>query len=219
MNTRSLGSFALVAFGTFGVALLALHALQSEYNPAVHFVSEYALGPFGWVQTIGSVAKALGTLALLGALASVGLAPARSAPFVLLTINVAMRLTTSVFPVDPIEAAFAGGGAPQFTPSGWIHAIAGMVAAVSLMLAIVFLTVRLLRAGRLKGAYQSLVLLCVLSPVFYVAMLATRPATFPAGLYQRLFIASTWLWLVVGCSGLMSGTLAGVAKGREPEGG
>ena len=103
----------------------------------------------------------------------------------------------------------------MFTIGGWIHAISGMIAAISVMVAILLLTTRLVRSGRLSGWYRSLALWAVLGPASYVLMLATQPATFPAGLYQRLFIVCTWLWLVVTCAGLISGSLTGGIADRE----
>ena len=65
------------------------------------------------------------------------------------------------------------------------------------------------------GWYRSLALWAVLGPASYMLMLATRPATFSAGLYQRLFIVCTWLWIVVICAGLISGSLTGGIADRE----
>lgn len=58
----------------------------------------------------------------------------------------------------------------------------------------------------------------LLAPLFYLAMLTTRPATFPAGLYQRGFIACVWFWQVIVCVALLSGPLAMGTSDRTAEG-
>jgi hypothetical protein len=218
VNARSMARVALVGFGVQGIGLVAIHALSTGYDPTVHFVSEYANGPHAGILLVTALGSVVGILALLGALTSRAVTPKWSAAFVLLLVNVATRPILHLFPVDSIEAAFSGGSGPQFTTAGWIHAIVGMIAAIVMMIAIILITVRLVRAGRLRGAYYSLILLAVLGPALYLGVLATRPATFPAGLYQRGFIGCTWLWLVIVSVALMSGPLAANTRDHAREG-
>src|SRR6185369_7523452 len=44
----------LAAIGSLAVALiiLALHAIKPEYQPAWRFISEYAIGPYGWLMKL-----------------------------------------------------------------------------------------------------------------------------------------------------------------------
>ena len=51
----------------FGIVLLSLHLLEPEYDPTWRFISEYALGRFGWLMH-------LAFLALATSLASAGIA-------------------------------------------------------------------------------------------------------------------------------------------------
>ena len=209
MSARSLAGLALGGFAVQAVAFVATHLLVTGHDPMVNFVSEYALGPHVWLQRVGAAGLVGGTLALMGALKVTGWAPTRSAAFVLLALAVLALLVAQVFPVDPVAEAFAGDGPPDFTVSGWIHVLAGMVAAVALLLAIVILTLALRRLRVRSGPYVALASLCATGPLFYVLMLATPPATSPAGLYQRLFIVSVWLWQVIASVGLRSGSLSG----------
>lgn len=55
---------SLVGVGTFMVGVLLLHLLKRDLNPAQHFISEYALGRFGWVQVIDFLAAGVGGIAL-----------------------------------------------------------------------------------------------------------------------------------------------------------
>ncbi|MFG1694221.1 DUF998 domain-containing protein [Nonomuraea sp. NPDC049309] len=64
----------LSAAGTlaFVVAVPALHVLQAELDPVSVTVSEYVLGPGGWLFTAGCAAWGLGSLALAALLAGTG---------------------------------------------------------------------------------------------------------------------------------------------------
>ena len=205
MSTRTLTLFAMIAVAANVVAVLVVHLLRSEYDPWVQFVSEYAVGPYSWIAKAGNVFAVGGIVALFSALLSEGVVHARSVAFVSVCAHVAMRVLVWVFPVDPLEPAFADGGVPEFTATGWIHVIAGVIAAVTMMLAALLVTVHLWRMGRVSGAYWLLAVGCVLAPVWWVITLVTPPATFPAGLYQRLFMTCLWLWMFVACAGLLSG--------------
>lgn len=207
MSTRSLVSVALIGLGIQIVALLVVHVLRSDYDPWVHFVSEYGIGPYAWLHKTGAAAGFVGLLALFFALLSAGIVHARSVVFAVLCVHLAMRVLTWVFPVDPVESAFADGGLPEFSVTGWIHVIAGVIGALSLIAATVLVTIRLWRAGRVGGAYWLLVVGCMLAPLAWTLMLVTPPSTFPAGLYQRLFMLGLWLWIFMACAGLMSGRL------------
>ncbi len=48
----------LVSGTLFAVLLLALHLLEPEFDPAWRFISEYALGRFGWIMNLAFVALA-----------------------------------------------------------------------------------------------------------------------------------------------------------------
>lgn len=190
-----------------GLALVVLHALPTGLDPTIHFVSGYANEPFTWVLHVGQLGRFVGMLALIAALWSARLAPGWSVAFICLTIAVAMMPIGFLFPMDPVETAFDAEGAPRFSTTGWIHAISGMIGAVALMLGMLSVTIRLFRSHRIRGGFWGLILAGVLAPVFYAAVIATIPGTFPSGLYQRAFIVCIWIWPVVTSCGLISGAL------------
>ena len=60
-----------IAAGAAVVDLLVLgllHVVSPEVDPVARAVSEYALGDFGWLATVRTVAQALGPIALAVAL-------------------------------------------------------------------------------------------------------------------------------------------------------
>ena len=62
--TGALRAAATAAFVVSAVAVVALHALRPGLDPASHRLSEYAVGPYGWLMVVAFGALALGTLAL-----------------------------------------------------------------------------------------------------------------------------------------------------------
>ena len=66
-----LGRLHLLSFAglsVFVVAILALHGLQANLNPAEHTISEYSLGSHGWLMRAGFLALGVGTLATAASL-------------------------------------------------------------------------------------------------------------------------------------------------------
>ena len=61
-----LGRLQLVGvagLSAFVVAVLALHGIRANLNPAEHTISEYSLGSYGWLMRAAFVALGVGTLA------------------------------------------------------------------------------------------------------------------------------------------------------------
>jgi hypothetical protein len=69
---------AVVAFASSAAAVVCLHLLRPDLSPADHRLSEYAVGPWGWLMTTAFVTFAGGLLALRRALPARGrLGPVR----------------------------------------------------------------------------------------------------------------------------------------------
>jgi hypothetical protein len=202
---RWLSAAALAGLSGHLVLLTALHFLPTDTVATVNFVSEYALGQFSWVFVAAQFLNLVGSVCLFGSLILAAIAPIKSFSSGLLIVYIVCILLGMVFPVDPIAKAFANGDTPDFTTAGWIHALAGVVGAIAVMIAMILVTIRLARSGCLVAGYRMLLLFCVWTPVAYLAMFITQPATYPAGLYQRLFIIGKLGWLVTVAIGLLDG--------------
>jgi hypothetical protein len=64
-RTFWLGCLQLLSFAglsVFVVAILALHGLRTNLNPAEHTISEYSLGSYGWLMRAAFFALGVGTL-------------------------------------------------------------------------------------------------------------------------------------------------------------
>jgi hypothetical protein len=127
---------ALIAAVAAAVNLLVLgllHVVSPEVDPVTRAVSEYALGDFGWLATIGTVAEGVGAIAL-----AVALRRERAAAFLLLVFGL-MNLVMPLFPVDAL-------GMPP-TSAGRVHNVLGNLTFVLFPVAALLLFRALRRMG------------------------------------------------------------------------
>jgi Protein of unknown function (DUF998) len=127
---------ALIAAVAAAVNLLVLGLLDvvsPEVDPVTRAVSEYALGDFGWLATIGTVAEGVGAIAL-----AVALRRERAAALLLLVFGL-MKLAMPLFPVD-------APGAPA-TNVGRVHSVLGILTFFLFPLAALLLFGALRRMG------------------------------------------------------------------------
>ncbi len=206
---------ALIGLGGQGILFVALHFLSTEFDSTVNFVSEYSLGRFAWLMAAANLFGITGKIALLGALHTAGIAPLRSLIGGLMTVHILALGVLFVFPIDSIEHAFADGGVPNFTTSGWIHALSGLIASVTMIISAVLITVRIAQSGLLKSGYKALIPLCVVAPAAYIAMFTTQPGMYPAGLYQRLYLIAIIGWLLIVAYGLFAGKFGDAGRDTE----
>jgi Protein of unknown function (DUF998) len=169
------------------VALVALHLLRPDLAPASNFISDYAVGPFGWIMTTWFIAGACYMVLLAVGLARSGLksAPVRIAMF-LMIVAAAGLLTSAIFPVDPP-------GAPS-TRTGDIHDYSFLANVISIVLMAVLLPLGL---GGHPGWRTFRPLAWVLTGLFALAFaiqFATLHKGMPYGLANRFFVAVFFAW-------------------------
>jgi hypothetical protein len=114
---------ALLAFAgafTFAVLLVALHFIKPELDPSWHFISEYAIGRYGWMMVLAFLSLALGYVSLFVAIRShlrtitgrIGLA--------LLLVSALGLIIAAVFTTDPITVS-----EDAVTTEGTLHNLGG----------------------------------------------------------------------------------------------
>src|SRR5579884_2864879 len=92
----ALGSFFCVL--TFVVLVIALHVLRPEMKPLNRTISEYALGPFGYLMTIAFIIRGLGELFLVTGLALGTMRSSRSwTGLALLTLATVCSFLVAIF--------------------------------------------------------------------------------------------------------------------------
>lgn len=64
ISPRTSGTLAIGCFVVVLGAIVSLHLLRPDFNPVTHRLSEYAIGPFGYLMTAAFLFACLGLLAL-----------------------------------------------------------------------------------------------------------------------------------------------------------
>ena len=173
-------TIALIGVATFMVGVALLHLLKRDLNPTQHFISEYALGDFGWIQRVDFLAVGVGTIALALTLSRVVKDPGRIAPIFI-----------GLFGVSAVAVAFVQIDGPQpITTEGQAHE---MISAVGFVLLISGMFV-MARKFRNDPAWSALrrptIAWAVTASVFLVFMIIL------GGIGQRIFIVACFSWML-----------------------
>jgi hypothetical protein len=120
------------------IALAALHILKRELDPSRTMISQYALGPYGWVMALCFVAFGAGSACLFAALIG-------HVPSLLGRIGLALWLAAAVglamaarFPMDPVSTPPA-----QRSFTGKMHGVMFMIGVPCQVLAVLLLSLAL----------------------------------------------------------------------------
>jgi len=216
----SAAGVALVANGVFVALLFALHGLKSDLDPSWHFLSEYAIGRWGWLMQGAFLALAganLGTLVAIRPWLRTTAGKIGSAFFLAGTCGTVLAGLCVNDPINtPPEAQ---------TLSGLLHNIGGGLGLLG-FIGTLILSARLLRdpawrAARLAVAIATTLL--VLGFLFSFVSIATltaqangvySPAT-PIGWPNRVGILSGCAWLAI-VAGQSRNIMARVAPPTTP---
>lgn len=186
---RGCATAALALFAYALAALALLHVLRPDYAPATNFVSNYAVGPHGWIMTTFFVAFSLGLLALAAELYSSGVRVAHIAPgIVALTVTAVGLIVAAIYPTDLP-------GAP-FTRSGDIHELSFRVNVAALLVGVLAITAALGADPEWRRHRLASWALAGLVVAALVIQFATLRKGLPYGLANRFFVVSVFAWLV-----------------------
>lgn len=180
---------SVIALLYFVSAVLLLHILRTDIDPAQHFLSEYALGRLGLLMTSAFIGFGLGALCLALALYRSTTGASRSkVGSILLAVFGILTLFAALFPTDPR-------GAP-LTTIGILHISAGLISFLALIPAMFLMSTRLRNDERGRFSYRLLIALSVVALVAFVAFLVFQ-GSLNAGLFQRAVVGTCVLWLLL----------------------
>lgn len=184
---------ATVALGLQACALAALaslHVLRPEDAPATSFVSNYAVGPYGWVMTSFFLAFSVSLATLVAALHAAGVRGlAGGLGLCAFVVSALGLVVTAIYPTDLP-------GAPH-TLSGDIHEWSFRVNVLGLLVGVLALTAALARppVGWMRmGPVRALALAVTL---VLALQFATLRKGMPYGLVNRLLVLVVFAWLGV----------------------
>ncbi len=184
-GSNLLATVALVGSGCFVASALLLPAV-SEYGIRGDFISELAIGRYGFVQTLAFLAFGIGAVAL-----AVGLRRSTKGSWGSLVGSILVGLfgigvlLDAAFPIDP--------GGQMTTVAGTVHLVAALAAFVCMVVAMFVLS----RTFKQDAGWRSL------RSVSLVLALAALAAFFLpsggewAGLFQRVFVGIVISWMVI----------------------
>lgn len=185
------GAFATTAIAFFvyaAVALLTLHFLRPDYAPATNFISNYAVGRYGWVMTSWFIAMSCGLLALAAGLYANGLRSIIARLAIFLFVVAAIGLVVSaIYPTD-------APGAPS-TPTGAIHDMSFLVNVGSIFIATVLLSVSFGAHPTWRSYRRTAWILTSLILIAFVVQFLTLHKGMPYGLANRFFVGVLFAWL------------------------
>jgi len=169
------GVFLCAAY--FVVVLIVLHILEPEFDPRFRFMSEYALGDYGWLMTTTFFA-----LGLVPLLAAIGLQNVYES-------SRSIRIGLGLLVVAAIFIWLAG-----IFRDSIPHLLAGVVAFPSMVMAVLLLSWTFRRAA----GWQTIYWLAVFIGLAMLAMLFLMVADLGMpGLQQRVFIFLFLVWLSI----------------------
>jgi hypothetical protein len=184
------------------IALAALHILKPDLDPSRTMISQYALGPYGWIMALCFAAFAAASACLFAALiADVPSILGRIGLVVLLAASVGLAMA-AMYPMDPVSTATA-----QMSFTGRMHGVSFMIGVPGMVLAVLLLSIAL----RKQTTHASLPLLPLtgvvwLSLVVMIAiMLMVGPGKPPnpngperfLGWPNRMLMVAYAVWLMV----------------------
>jgi len=167
--------FACAAY--YVIVGTALHILEPDFDPRFRFMSEYALGAYGWLMTTTFFALGLATFAVAAVLRDVHQS------------SQVARIGFGLLAVGALFVCLAGVFKDSIP-----HLLASVVAIPSIVMAVLLLSWTFRRAAGWQTIYRVALFIALGMLTLFVSMVADVWMT---GLQQRAFIFLFLLWLSI----------------------
>jgi hypothetical membrane protein len=187
-TSAALATAAIVCFTYSALALLLLHLLRPDYAPATNFISNYAVGRYGWIMTTWFLAMSCGLLTLAMGLYRNDLRSVVARLGLLLLVVASIGLVVSaIYPTDVP-------GAPS-TRSGDIHDMSFLVNVGSIFMATVLLSLSFGNHLAWRSYRRTAWTLTALILLGFAVQFLTLHKGMPYGLANRFFVVVLLAWL------------------------
>lgn len=178
----------VVGVGLFGLALVALHALDPGLSVTDEYISTYALGEWGWLEQAGNVAVGIGVVGIaLGLRQTLAAGPRVTASWILLLIGALGFMISGLFVTDPTAAV-------EPTTSGALHELGGYLSLLSVVFSVWVLRAVFARSDSYRRFARAQTWFAVVITASIAALLAFGEAL--PGLMQRIFVVAVVAWLL-----------------------
>jgi Protein of unknown function (DUF998) len=118
--SQTAARWSLAAAATFVVLLAALHFIKPGLDPSWHFISEYAIGDYGWIMVLAFLSLAVGYASLFVAIRSQLRTIAGRIGLALLLVSALGLTLAAIFTTDPITVS-----ENAVTTEGTLHNLGG----------------------------------------------------------------------------------------------
>jgi hypothetical protein len=155
---------ALLAAGaaTLVVLLAALHFIEGELDPSWHFISEYAIGDYGWIMVLAFLSLASSYVSLFLALRSQLQTIAGRIGLAMLLVSALGLTLAAIFTTNPIPVS-----ANAVTTEGTLHNLGGTLG-IAMPFAAVLIGWKLARNPAWSSARRPLLWATALSLVAFL---------------------------------------------------
>jgi len=114
----SFSLLSILATSLFAVLLISLHFIKPELNPSWRFISEYAIGSWGWLMKIAFFSWAMAYFALFVALRRHLFTKLGKAGLISLLISASGLIIAGIYTTDPVTS-------DAVTLEGQLHGLGG----------------------------------------------------------------------------------------------
>jgi hypothetical membrane protein len=187
--TMFLALLALVGIAVKFLNIAALHFLRPDANPVSEPISNYGVGPYGFLFTVADIGSGLASLALVAGL-YFGIAPAGRSyvGLILLGLYGVSELLGGIFPID------VGG---ESTTSGTIHNIIGNIAFFCFPIAAILLSLRMGKDEQWRSFRRPALALAIVVVLTVILTIAGSSLGIGFGVIQRVANVVVLVWMFV----------------------
>ena len=183
--TKTVALISLSGFILFFVIVCSLHFLRPDKNMLTCYVSEYAVGEYGWLMKTGGYALTIATALLLTGLL-LNIRSSKKSVISLGLFGVGFLLLT-IFPTDvPVVPP---------TSTGLIHALAALIALICLAISMFTWAAVFKKNDNWKSFATSCIFFGVMSLLLFIVHFASPLPI--RGLTQRFLLICDISWLVL----------------------
>jgi len=187
--TMFLALVALVGIAVKFLTIAALHFVRPDVNLVVEPISNYGVGPYGFLLTVADIGSVVATLALVFGL-YLGMVPsARSyVGLILLGLTGVAELSAGIFPIDV--------GA-EVTTAGTIHNIAGNISFFCFPIAAILLSLRMGKDEQWQSLRRPALAWSIVVVLTVILTIAGANLGIGYGVAQRVANIAIIVWMFV----------------------
>src|SRR5215210_8242161 len=187
--TMFLALLAIVGIADFLLNIAALHFLRPDVNPVLEPVSNYAVGPYGFLFTAADIGLGLAALALTFGLYLSIASPGRSyVGLFLLGLYGVSVLLAGIFPIDVGAEA---------TTVGTIHNIVGNISFFGFPIGVILLSLGMGKDERWRSLRLPALALSMVVVLTVILTMVGVNLGIGFGLTQRLANVAVLVWMLV----------------------